>query len=268
MRVWFVIISVLVCTLGAWSRPPTAALAQAPAPPPSPDRVVHRFDFDERPEGNLEETPKYWEPIRPPRFPHFAHGEFDDRIGHDAPPSFRLVTEGRNVAYEYTGPDTRIRANTDYRIEAYIRPDRLQRARACLTAHLLDQSGRPMVDTLVRSDYVGGKGSDGRWVRIDLSLSAASRDAHAIALTAWVLQEDVWSTETKPSRYIHRRDVHGAAWFDDITIYALPHVKLSTSAPGNVLAPDGPQFLDVVLADEVESSLTGRLSITAADGGL
>ena len=29
-------------------------------------RIVHRFDFDERASGNLEDIPKYWLAFRPP----------------------------------------------------------------------------------------------------------------------------------------------------------------------------------------------------------
>ncbi|GAG19914.1 unnamed protein product, partial [marine sediment metagenome] len=35
---------------------------------------MHRFDFDELAAGNLEEIPKYWEPLRPIGFPHYAYG--------------------------------------------------------------------------------------------------------------------------------------------------------------------------------------------------
>ena len=76
----------------------------------SASRVVHHFDFDERRKGNLENIPKFWGRFRPPGFPHYTRGEFDLAVGGLAPPSFRLVSEGRSVAYHYAGPETPVRA--------------------------------------------------------------------------------------------------------------------------------------------------------------
>ena len=62
-------------------------------------RIVHRFDFDERAAGNLEDIPKFWERVRRPGFPHYAYGVFDLTVGRPAAPSFYLNSEGRSVAY-------------------------------------------------------------------------------------------------------------------------------------------------------------------------
>ncbi len=234
----------------------------------SSNRIVHRFDFDERPSGNMEDIPKYWEPLRPPGFPHYAYARFDFQVGGLAPPSFHLVSEGRNVAFSYSGPDTRVRANTDYQIVAYIRGDHLEYARACFSAHFLDSSGLPILDTLVRSRYVGGPGDRDEWTRVELSLGAAPPQADRIGLVAWVLQGPIWRAALPPRHYIPRNDVHGGAWFDDITIYALPRVRLATSAPANVMSSDGPQELYVTLADDDDPTLQGRVSINSADGTL
>lgn len=233
-----------------------------------PTRIVHRFDFDERDDGNMEDVPKFWEPLRPRGFPHYALGAFDTQVGRSAPPSFHLVSEARNVAYYYNGPETRVRGNTDYRIEGYIRPDRLKNGRACLSAHFLDKYGQPFPETLVRSRFVGGESENDGWVRVELYPPPAPPQAHTISLVAWVLQESVWSTGAPLRRHVFRADVRGGAWFDDITIYALPHVSMTTGVPGNVLPPDGPKVLHVVLADAEDATIEGRVSIHAADGAL
>lgn len=254
--------------LGLWG---TAGLAPVRANDPDAERalarrVVHRFDFDERRLGNLESLPKFWNSLRPKGFPHYTEGGFDEAIGHRAPPSFHLASEGRNVAFVYAGPETHIRTNTDYRVEGYVRPDRLIHARACLTAHFVDRNGSPIVDTLVRSRYVGGDHDE--WARIDLYLGTAPRQAYAIALTAWVLRESVWNTSVPPTWHIPRADVHGGAWFDDIAIFALPYAKLTTNVPGHVLSPDGLQELHVTLADNEDPQIYGVVSIHSAKGEL
>ena len=274
---------IIPCAQGAAVRIETKPETEAPrsaspdpgAPGPAvgaSDRVVHRFDFNERAEGNVEEVPKYWEPLRPPGFPRFAVGAFDDGVGHQAPPSFHLSSSGRDVAYQYVGPDTRVRYNTEYRIEGYVRPDHLENARVCLSAHFADENGRPLLGTLVRTRYIGGPQESEEWVPFELYLSSAPASAASIGLIAWVLQESTWNTDAALLRHVSLVDVHGGAWFDDITVYRLPHVVLSTSSPGNVLAADpGAPGLSIVLADAdggPGAPGSARLSITDADGKL
>jgi hypothetical protein len=244
------------------------SMAEAPTSQISAtDRILHRFDFDERGQGNIEEVPKYWDQFRPPGFPHYARGGFDFGIGFNAPPSFHLSTEGRNVAYQYTGPDTRIRFNSEYRIEGFIKPDRLVHGRACLSAHFLDRSGRILIDTIVRSPWIGGA-AENDWVRVELYLPAAPVESYSIGLIAWVVQEPVWNPFPTVPRHIPHRDVFGGAWFDDILIYSLPRAELFTSSPDNVLPSDDAAELRVILADHDDRALNGTVSIYAADGGL
>ena len=233
---------------------------------PELSRIVHHFDFDERAAGNLEDIPKYWLPFRPPRFPQFTYGGFDFKFGRNAPPSFHLGCNGRSVAYHYTGPETRVRANSAYRIEAFIHPDRLKHARACLSAHFLDRHGYPILDTLVRSRYLGNPSEPTGWSRVELYLPAAPPEAATVALTAWVLQKSTWGSGMSSRRHIPHVDVHAGAWFDDITIHTVPRMNISTAAPGNVFTPDGPQELHIVLADHADIGLEGHLTVTAADG--
>jgi len=231
-------------------------------------RVIHQFDFDERGAGNVEDVPKYWEPLRAADFPGFAGGAFDVQVGHSAPPSFHLMSRGRNVAYQYSGPETRVRPLSSYRVDGFIRPDRLGHARACLCAYFVDRHGTPLLDTLVRTPFIEGPGAPGNeWVPIELFLPSAPVEAQTIGLVAWVLQQSTWDTSTPARRRIVRSDVHGGAWFDDLVIYRAPRAELQTGIPGNVMTPDDPSELLVVVADHDGEALAGRVSIESADGG-
>ena len=258
----------LIGVLAALAAPPgRSAAAQAPADDlNSLRRTVHRFDFDEP--DNLEGVPKYWEPFRPPGFPRFATGQFDGRVGRTAAPSFRLECEGRNVAYHYSGPETPVTPNSEYRVSAYMRGDRLVQTRAFLSAHFLDKSRTPIPGTLVRSRYVGGPNDGDGWARVDLHLGRAPNEARTIGLIAWVVQRAVWDMTPRPDRFIDRIDVAGGAWFDDITILALPRVELTVAAPGNVLGPTDERTLLVTLSDREDPSLVGQLVVGAERGGL
>ncbi len=228
-------------------------------------RIVHRFDFDEREAGNVEDVPKYWEPMRAPNFPGFAGGGFDMQVGRSAPPSFYLKSEGRNVVYHYQGGETRVRPHGNYRIEGFIRPDKLQYARACLCAYFVDRLGRPLLETMVRTPFIEGRSQD-EWVPVELHLASAPANAHTIGLGAWVLQESTWDTSAPARRRIVRNDVQGGAWFDDLVIYRAPRVEFKTAGHGNVIGPDDPTELAVLVTDHEAGVLTGHVSIEAADG--
>ncbi len=232
------------------------------------ERLIKNFDFDERDDGNLEEIPKYWEPMKIPGFPSYTRGAFDTEMGHDAPPSFRLESEGRSVAYRYLGPETRVRVNNDYRIQAYLKPDKLNSSKACLCAFFVTHTGKPIMDTMVRSVYVGSIKPENDWESVELYLPAAPTNAYTIGLAVWVLQESQWSDAQRRHRHIPISDVHGAVWIDDVSISSIPRVALSTSSPGNVLVDGEPATLFATLSDRMYGQLAGQLSITGAAGNL
>jgi len=257
---------ILLSAVGAQATgQPTATVRDSPSGIESV-RVVHHFDFDERP-ANLEDMPMHWVPFRPPRFPRFSSGSLDESVGRSAPPSFRLSLNGRNVACRYTGADTRVRSNSEYRIVGYIRPDRLIGARACLSAHFLDEQSNPIPGTHVRSLFVGTpESSAATWIEVELRLPSAPPQAHAVGLLAMVTQERVWNRRPRARRHVERIDVDGGAWFDDITMYALPQVEMTTSSKGQVLAPDDPNTLEVIVRDFDNFGLQASLTITDVDG--
>ncbi len=235
-----------------------------------PSRVVRRFDFDERADGNLEELPKHWTPLRAAGFPRFAQGWFDWDVGRSAPPSFSLSSEGRSVAFAYYGPETPVRRRSEYQVEGYIRPRNLRRARACLSACFLDAEGQPLLDTVVRTPFVGGPDAADEWRKVEFRLPPAPSGAATIGLGAWVLQEAVWHTAAASPAFIAHVDARAGAWFDDITIQAVPRVDLRTSQVDNVLrsGSGGALEVQVLLADHHDATLSGDLRIQDAEGKL
>ncbi len=232
------------------------------------DQVVFQFDFDERDDGNLESIPKYWEPLRGVGFPRYAGAAFDFDSGRLAPPCFRLDSSGRDVAFIYKGPGIRTQPDTEYRVKGYIQPDQLVHARACVSAHYIDQRGQPMTETLVRTRYVGGPSEDKEWIRFELFLGAAPSNATGIGLVAWVLQESTWNMAATLRRHISPLDVQAAARLDDITVFRLPRVRLGTGVAGNVIAPSDPHEILVSLVDSEAGAPKARLTITDPDGTL
>jgi hypothetical protein len=227
-------------------------------------RIVKLFDFNE-PE-NLGKIPKYWDLFTGESFPHYADGWFDPAVGREAPPSFYLYLNGRNVAFRYRGIETRIRPTSDYLVVGWIKPHRLRAGRATLTAYYLDHEGLPLAHTQRQGRLVGGDASGDAWHRVEVFLPAGPFEADALGLTLWVEQAQIWDPTPRRPRHIERVDVHAGAWFDDILIYRLPRVTLSTVRPGNTFVEPQVPTLSVTVQDHDGAGLMAAFIVTDAAG--
>src|SRR5262245_57990699 len=106
----------------------------------STSREIKRFDFDEQRLGNFELAPMNWQSFVATRFPPYLRAKLDPAVGHDAPPSMRLPLSIGSVGVTYNGEDIPIRIPGDYRVSAWVKPDRLAAARAYISACFLDGS--------------------------------------------------------------------------------------------------------------------------------
>lgn len=229
-------------------------------------RIVHRFDFDERGEGNLEEVPRYWTPLRGDGFPRFARGGFDESIGHTTAPSFHLQSVGRNVAFQYNGPEIPVHLKSEYRLEGFVRMAGMATSRACVSAFFLDQYRQPLLDTTRRTPYIEQKpGTD--WSLFELHLPPAPYSARYLGLALWILQENVWGQERSQNE-LTAVDVAAQAWFDDIIVYRQPRLEMTTKTPGEVIDSNDEPVLWVTLADSLDPHIEADLEIRSADGRL
>ncbi len=238
----------------------------ADAPTTIGQRLAHDFDFDERGEGNLEDIPKYWLPLKAPEFPRFAHGVFDFDTGHDAPPSFRLETQGRNVAYRFTAREIEAFPFNEYLVTGWIGGQDLEHARACISAYYLDADLRPIDGSQRFSPAVSALGDMGAWQSVDVVLPAGPADARWIGLTVWVYHPETWDTSPKPHRHIVKKNITATAWFDEIRVYRLPRVTVTTSGTGNVLTDDRPRNVLVDVSDTDHDGLISILTIHDMQG--
>ncbi len=228
------------------------------------DRTIHFFDFDERDDGNLESIPKYWVPFESDDFPNYATGAFNNTVGHDASPSFHLISEGRNVAHRYAGPETVIQPNSDYLVTGWVRGHQLKHARAAISAYYLDDRRLPIESTQKFSRLVGG--DDDEWQQVEVYLPAGPSRARTIGLTVWVVQPGVWDVGPQPNRHIAMYDVEAEAYFDDVAVVRLPRVHIDTGAPGNVYTPEIPKAVTARVIDADATRLSARLDIRDIDG--
>ena len=231
-------------------------------------RVIKQFDFDEARRGNFEPIPMLWERHRDRGFPEYVEGSFDIETGHGAPPSFYLQSRGRNCAFNYTGLDITSEPGHDYLISARVKPRRLKHARAFVSAFMRDANGLRIDGTERRSRLVGGPDDEAPWHEVAVRLPGDVDGAYSIGLSVWVVQRSYWQDTDPAVNDIDHKDVHGAAWFDDIAVYRLPNIELSSTAAawGNVYSSQDVPVLLMKVGDVVERGLRAGLEVRNGAG--
>jgi len=242
-----------------------------PGQPLVTDRIQHRiiksFDFDERRLGNFEKTPMNWRRIVAPGFPRFLDATFDEKIGHDAPPSFHLPLQSGSIAARYFAKDIPVHPDSDYRVTAWILPENLSRAGASIEAYFLDDALRKIPGSEQKSALVHSAGGETRWTPIAFDLPGGFETARWIGLSCLVEQPPPTPADpARPFEPIPHREMHGSARFDDITVMRLPRISMTMDAPAGVFEHDRPVGCTIRIADLDGRDMTIDLDVFDADG--
>ncbi len=227
---------------------------------------VRLFDFNEP--DNYYDVPMHWTRFTGDGWPEYAEGVFDNEVGHDAPPSFRLSTAMENVALEYNHPDLGVIPGADYLIVGYIRAERVRHARAFLSAHFVNRFGDTLEASMRVSQLIQSTGNEAEpWQRVEILLTGIYPEADSLRLRAMLVQRYVWrdadETEVDP---VIQQDIRPAAWFDDIAVYRLPRVELAFSNPGNVMTRGEVADLIANVHNATDQPLSATLLIGNASG--
>ncbi|GIK16250.1 MAG: hypothetical protein BroJett003_12140 [Planctomycetota bacterium] len=229
-------------------------------------RELHHFDFNERALGNLEDTPMFWEAVRSPGFPTFAVGEFDVGVGRSAPPSFRLTSSGRNVAYVYRGPATPVRPRRSYRINGFVRTEGVVHARVVLSAYYVNAEREPLEGTLMQSAWLADDGGKKEWRAVHLLMPTAPTEAHSIELMLALLQEETWDRSPQRQGHVAFKDVSARVWLDDVSIHVLPTVDVIAGNEMNVFEAGDPSGIEFVINTFDEVGADCSLEVFDVDG--
>ena len=231
--------------------------------------VIKTFDFDERPRGNYGSTPMYWDRMGGEGLPRYSAGQLDDDIGHTAPPSFRFDLQGGSIIYEYGLNDLTVLDEDDYFITGQIRAVGLHESHAFIHVYLVDRLHQPIAGSdrlskLIQS--INPPEGDEPWQRVEITMASDFPEAHALWLRLWVLQDHAWRSEsTSEVDPIVRQDVRGQVWFDDISVYRLPRVRLGLSEPGGIISVDEPATFELDVRNSTSETLNFHLNITDHD---
>jgi len=242
------------------ARPPDAAAAESS----NLYRLIKKFDFDERPQGNFEETPMHWIRLTGPGLPLYNGGRFDHTLGASAPPSFELrLIGGGSVAYEYQQHDLAAIAGSDYLIVGRIRVAGLEHSRAFMAVYFVDRFDQPIPGSLRVSNLVAQTGRTPEpWQEVSIELPGDFPAAYALRLQVWVLQAHVWR-EVDPHEPdpILVQDVLGTAWFDDLAVYRLPRTRLRFSNPACFALVGRPESFIIEVINATPYPLAAELNI-------
>lgn len=265
--------------------PALAALAAGPAAPSqverplSASRVVHLFDFEERPQ-NPEPVPMHWvraqdappERVRP-GFPEWNKAAFDTAQRVSGAHSVMLPTRGGSVSLRLSSGVLPAIPGADYRIVAKVRTDGLTHARARMSARYLDAMGRPIPASEAESSLaftngawesvelaLEGEWKDAAWIQIDLELLQPRDQASRLASVSDWAADDAEAGLAARHR-VWPEDVSGAAWFDDVAALQAPRIELGTTSPANIaIGPDRPS-IRLSLRDLTGERLRARATV-------
>jgi len=236
-------------------QPPDAASSDPPPVDPIGEltsRVVDQFDFDEP--DNADPVPLYWVRIAESGFPDWNDAAlFPDSTSDDpAGQCVRLPTLGGNTGLRLVAGVVPVIPAIDYHLRVRVRTEGLHRSRARVAAYFVDESGRRVPGAEGSSPLLetGGEWSETQVVLpgVDLTRPLRHEDGSRVGWPAWlqveflVEQAGTWQSQASPRPRVLLEDVRGAAaYFDDLTIWRVPRISLSSTEPtGLFIAPAEP----------------------------
>jgi hypothetical protein len=255
------VIAVLLLSLCA-----RAALAAGPAAPPEVNRVLSTFDFEERRLGNDEELPMYWEKVEGAPFPHYVNARLSTDRARSGKYSFRFELNGGSLLYRYPAGRIPVQSGSHYRVDALCQTTPMPHARARLTAYFADIDGRPLKNTTRHSELYAARNESDPWHHLGFEMSADDPNAAFLVLELGLLQPAQYSAGALGERELHAQDIHGTAWFDDVSVAQVPRVTMTTNRPGNVFRRSDPLQFQVLVNDRFTDDLAAQLVIRDADG--
>ncbi|HEY2587793.1 MAG TPA: hypothetical protein VGI81_18755, partial [Tepidisphaeraceae bacterium] len=229
-------------------------------------RTLKTFDFEERRLGNQGDLPIGWMKVAGPGLPHYVNGKLANDHHRSGDYSFRFDLNGGGLIYRYPAKLLKVQQGARYRIEAFCQTTPLPNARARLTAYFADVDGHTLEKSIQHSELFASPPGDDSWHRLSLFLPDESRDADSLVIELELLQPSQYSESRLGNRALFEQDIHGSAWWDDISVAEVPSVGLRTDHLGNVFQRGEPIRVSLLLSDRTTDDLTARVSVMDAKG--
>ncbi|MEM1108405.1 MAG: hypothetical protein AAGH99_06910 [Planctomycetota bacterium] len=259
------------------------ALAQGDAL--TPKRLVEKFDFEDMNDQGvklgrgLALPPGWYATGRPPQSsdPNFnrlpMHDRLSRRPGFPMHNTVRYSALGASYSEDYSlhlaidggsaGAYLQIGAlpavpGSDYLVSAKVKTADLEHAAARMRTYFVDAAGKRLETSARQSPRIR---TEGEWSEVELIIPGEYREAAYVGIELELIQPTSDPRNILGNQQIVLNDVVGHAWFDDIGVWQLPHVQVSTGSPVNVTRSNGGPFWDIAVRDLVGGKLTARVTV-------
>lgn len=229
-------------------------------------RTLKTFDFEERRLGNQGDLPIGWTKVAGPGLPHYVNGRLTNDRKRSGEYSFRFDLNGGGLIYRYPPKLLKVQQGARYRVEAYCQTTPLPNARARVTAYFADVDGHTIERTIQHSELYVSPADATEWKRLALDLSDDLPEADSLVIELELLQPAQYSNTHLGDRALFEQDIHGSAWWDDVTVAQVPTVGMRTDRPGNVFRRGEPIRVSLLLSDRTTDDLVARVSVADATG--
>jgi hypothetical protein len=171
-------------------------------------------------------------------YPLYAEVAFDNEIKSSGDFSLRLTMAGGNTGAFIQQGSINVKPESDYRVTAKVYTEKLEHAWAELRAYFVDGNGQPIAESMQRSEPIT---SNGQWSDVAVKLIGDYPNAATIGIELHILQPGMDRDDPIGQNQVVPADIHGGAWFDDVAVWELPSVNLTTDSRTNVIqAPNKP----------------------------
>lgn len=171
-------------------------------------------------------------------YPNFAEVAFDNLIKKSGDFSLRLSMTGGNTGAFVQQGAINVKPESDYSVTANVYTDKLEHAWAEVRAYFVDRDGNMIVESMKRSGPIS---TNGQWTEASIKLVGEYPSAASVGIELHVLQPRKDQADPIGQNQIVPADIHGGAWFDDVAVWELPSVNLTTGSRTHIIkAPEKP----------------------------
>lgn len=227
-------------------------------------RQVCHFDFEESERTPLE-MPLYFHRHldAPGGYPPFGRMRPSSEAAADGNWSFLFELGGGSMSAAVPTGILPVVPLADYLVAVKVRTEGLAHSAVRVVARLHDPDGQPIAGSESASELVR---TDGQWQTISTEVRGVFPEAVDLVVELQLLQPDALEEVPRATGEPTIQDIAGRAWFDDVQVWHLPRIELTTDAPGNVfVAPRQPR-LNLRVRDLINTPLTARLQVFDLNG--
>lgn len=209
-------------------------------------------------EDRFHQTPIHQALESRPGYPRFAAVGFDRSRKSSGDFSLKLgVVGGKTGAFVQHGA-INVNPGSDYRVSAKVQTHQLRYAWAELRAYFIDKDGNRIDDSLRRSEPIS---SETEWADVSVKLTGDYDSAAYIGIEVHIIQPGMDTENPIGEHQIVPADIHGGAWFDDVAVWELPSVNLSTNSRTSIIHPDETPTLHARVRDLTGQRMRAVLSV-------